>query len=400
MTMAKPKTELEQRCPSPPYTRWDQRGKPVLLSHLKLINGKQLCLSLETDDPNIAKGHMRLLVAMSLAKGRLSPDGGAAEVYGRKGAGRSQLEKVNTELRRLKALPEAKYGSEALATAKRWGRPVGIIHHLAGRKPELSAVAYRNRRTRARQRGRAMPMGVTWEHRPQGGKYFFWNGKVLTARLQIDRRTWQWPLKVIDEDKAEALMAPVRAARERLHRAAAEELNCELGTDAAVAAAAARAGARAELRSAIIKAGGPKKLAELVLRGPQEEVGTDVPQQAAAAAAAPSTTLSATKRRQAAEKKCEQLLIERYQAYLRDGCKERPLKDELRAEMTGLIPELSGKAFDRSWKATAVAKDWDWKDPGFRSQQNPPQKTPPKNNRMTVFFRVVSCALQLTHLTD
>jgi hypothetical protein len=192
-----------------------------------------------------------------------------------------------------------------------------------------------------------MPMGVTWEHRPQGGKYFFWNGKVLTARLQIDRRIWQWPLKVIDEDKAEALMAPVRAARERLHRAAAEELNCELGTDAAVAAAAARAGARGELRSAIIKAGGPKKLAELVLRGPQEEVGTDVPQQAAAAAAAPSTTLSATKRRQAAEKKCEQLLIERYQAYLRDGCKERPLKDELRAEMTGLIRELSGRSFDK-----------------------------------------------------
>jgi hypothetical protein len=171
--MAKPKTELVQRCPPPPYTRWDQRGKPVLLSFLKLINGKQLCLSLETDDPEIAKGHMRLLVAMLVDRGRLSPNGGAAEVYGRKGAGRSRLEKVNTELRWLKALPEAKYGSEALATAKRWGRPVGIFHHLAGRKPELSAVAYRNRRTRARQRGRAMPMGVTWEHRPQGANISF-----------------------------------------------------------------------------------------------------------------------------------------------------------------------------------------------------------------------------------
>jgi hypothetical protein len=123
--MAKPKTELVQRCPPPPYTRWDQRGKPVLPSYLKLINGKQLCLSLETDDPEIAKGHMRLLVAMLVDRGRLSPNGGAAEVYGRKGAGRSRLEKVNTELRRLKALPEAKYGSEAPATAKRWGRPVG-----------------------------------------------------------------------------------------------------------------------------------------------------------------------------------------------------------------------------------------------------------------------------------
>ena len=127
-----------------------------------------------------------------------------------------------------------------------------------------------------------------------------------------------------------------------------------------------------------------------MLKGPQEEVGTAVPQPAAAVTAAPGATLSATKRRQAAEKKCEQLLIERYQAYLTDGCKERPLKDELRAEMTGLIPKLSGRAFDRSWKATAVAKDWDWKDPGFRGKEKPPQKTPSKtpskNDRVTRFF--------------
>jgi hypothetical protein len=399
MTMPKPKTELEQRFPSPPYTRWDQRGKPVLLSYLKLIDGKGLCLSLETQDPDIAKRQMRLLVAKLLAKGRLSPDGGAAEVYGPKGRRRSRLDKLDTEVRRLKALSEAKYGAEALATAKRWGCPVGIIHHLVGRKPELSAGAYRNRRTRARVNGQVMPMGDTWEHRPQGGKYFFWNGKVLTARLQIDGRTWQWPLKVIDEENAEALMAPIRVARERLHRAAAEELNFELGTDAAMAAAEARAGARIPLASAIITAGGPKKLADFVLKGPQEEVATAIPQRAAAVAAAPSTTLSATKRRQAAEKKSEQLLTERYQAYLRDGRTERPLKDELRAEMTGLIPELSGNAFDRSWKATAVAKDWDWKDPGFRSQRKPPQKTPPKNNvwpRFVGSFRVA----QLTYLAE
>jgi hypothetical protein len=144
------------------------------------------------------------------------------------------------------------------------------------------------------------------------------------------------------------------------------------------------------LARAIITARGPRKLAEFVLKGPQEEVGTAVPQPAAAVTAAPGATLSATKRRHAAEKQCEQLLIDRYQAYLRDGCKERPLKDELRAEMTGLIPKLSRRAFDRSWKATAVAKDWDWKDPGFRSQEKPPQKTPSKtpskNDRVTRFF--------------
>jgi len=186
-------------------------------------------------------------------------------------------------------------------------------------------------------------------------------------------------------------MAPVRVARERLQRAAAEELRCELGTDAAVAAAAARAGARAELASAIITAGGPKELAEFVMKGPHEEVA--VPQRAEAVTVAPSATVSATRRRQAAEKECKQLLIERHQAYLRDGCKERPLKDELRAEMIGLIPKLSARAFDRSWKATAVAKDWDWKEPGFRGKEKPPQKTPSKYDRVTRFLPVVSCAL-------
>lgn len=150
--MAKPKTELGQRCPPPPYTRWDQRGKPVLLSYLKLNNRKRVCLSLETENPDIARGHMRLLVAWWLAKGRLSPDGGAAEVYGPKGTARSRLKKVDAEVRRLKALSEAKYGSEALATAKRWGRPVGIIYHLVGRKPGLSAGTSKTRRMRARNR--------------------------------------------------------------------------------------------------------------------------------------------------------------------------------------------------------------------------------------------------------
>jgi hypothetical protein len=148
--MAKPTTELGQRCPPPPYTRWDQRGKPVLLSYLKLIDGKRLCLSLETEDPDIARRHMRLLVAMSLADGRLSPDSGAAEVYGPKATRRPRLQYVHIEICRLEALSETEFGSEALATAKRWRRPVGIIHHLAGRKPALSAgsKAYSVARTR------------------------------------------------------------------------------------------------------------------------------------------------------------------------------------------------------------------------------------------------------------
>ena len=393
--MAKRTTELEQRCPSPPYTRWDQRVKPVLLCHLKRISGKSLCLSLETDDPEIAKRHMRLLVPMLIAKGRLSADAGAAKVYGPKKNGRSRVKKLDTEVRRLKALSKAEYGSAAVATARRWRCPVGIIHYLAGRRPALNARTYATRRMRARERGKQMPMGDTWEHRRQGGRYFYWNGKVLSARLYVDGRQWQWPLKIVDEEKAAALMAPVRVARERLRRAAADELNCELGTDVAVAAAAARAGARAKLARAIIAAGGPRKLAEFVMNGPQEEVGTAVlepvgiqrpeqklaefamkgPQEEGgtavpqrAADAAPRATLTATERRLAAEKECEQLLIERYEDYVRNGRKreERPLKDKIRTELTELIPNLSRRSFDKCWKGTAVAQCWDWTLPGQR----------------------------------
>ena len=99
MTMAKPTTELGKRCPPPRYTRWDQRGKPALFSHLKLLDRKWLRLSLETEDAAIAKRHMRLIVTVLLAAGRLSPDGGAAKEYGPKGTGRSRLEKVDTEVR-------------------------------------------------------------------------------------------------------------------------------------------------------------------------------------------------------------------------------------------------------------------------------------------------------------
>ncbi len=330
MTMAKPKTALEQRCPSPPYTRWDQRGKPVLLSYLKRIAGKSLCLSLQTQDPNMAKRHMRLLVAWELAKGRLSPGSGAAKVYGPKGTRLSQIEKLDTQVRRLKRLSEAEYGPEALTTAKRWGCPVGMIHHFAGRKPSTAAGTFRTRRMRARESGRVTPMGDTWEHRAQGGKYFGWNGRVLTARLQIGGRPWQWPLKVVDEKKAEALMEPVRVARERLHQAAVEELNCELGTDAAVAAAAARTGARLLLGSAIITAGGPKKLAQFVWNGPQEGVDTAVPQPAAPFRAAPSAVLSAT-----AEKQRDQLSA----TAPRRRAKSKPGLERARGAIKELYPE-------------------------------------------------------------
>jgi hypothetical protein len=299
MTMAKPKTELEQRCPSPPYTRWDQRGKPVLLCHLKRINGKSLCLSLETDDPEIAKRHMRLLVLMLIAKGRLSADAGAAKVYGPKGTGCSRIEKLETEVRRLKALPEAEYGSEALRTAKRWGCPVGIIHHLAGRKPEVSAAAYRNRRTRARERGERIVKGTSWHHRRIGKKCFYLNHGVMKARLEVAGRKYLWVLPTRDTDEAAAIMKPVFVARERVREAAKCVLDHKVGSAGYADAVRTREKACIALAASIIDAGGPIELAKAVQDPPPGEGGTALPK-----------VVKAKPMKHVAQKKCIDWLVD------------------------------------------------------------------------------------------
>jgi hypothetical protein len=277
MTMAKPKTELGRRCPPPPYTRWDQRGKPVLLSYLKLIEGKRLCLSLETKDPDIAKRHMQLLVAMMLAEGRLSPNSAAAEVYGRRGTRRPRLDDVETEVRRLKTLSKAEYGSQALATAKRWGRPVGIIHHLAGRKPELSAGTFRTRRMRARKRGEQIAKGESWHYRRVGGKCFYLNGGVMNARLEVAGRKYLWPLPTSDRVEAAAIMEPVRVARERVREAAKRALEYERGSVDYADAVRTREKACIAMAAAIIDAGGPIDLSKAVQDPPPGEDGTALP---------------------------------------------------------------------------------------------------------------------------
>jgi hypothetical protein len=75
---------------------------------------------------------------------------------------------------------------------------------MVGRKPALSPGTFNTRRMRARERARkrgaGMPMGHTWEHHRGEGKYFGWNRKVLTARIQIAGRTWQWLLKVTNAE--------------------------------------------------------------------------------------------------------------------------------------------------------------------------------------------------------
>src|ERR1700730_17011019 len=95
-SMAKPTTERAHQHPLPPFTHWDQRGNPVLLTDLKLMDGKKLRLSLKTQDSDIARGHMRFLVAMLVFKGSLSPNSGGVRVYGPKGTDRSRLTKIYT----------------------------------------------------------------------------------------------------------------------------------------------------------------------------------------------------------------------------------------------------------------------------------------------------------------
>ena len=361
MKMAKPKTELAQKSPPPPYTRWDQRGKPVLLSYLKLLDGKQLCLSLQTQDPDIAKRHMRLLVGMLVDKGSLSPNGGAAKVYGPKGTGRSRLKKVHAEIRRLKAVPEAEYGSEALAAAQRLGCPVGIIHHLVGRKPGLSAQTYATRRMRARQRGQRIAMANFWYHRPPRGKGFYKNGRVMTARIQLGRSATTWSLKFRDDAaRAAAVMNPVRVAWDHVYAAAKQELNWEIGTPEHTAAVAARVEACGRLAREIYAAGGPKELVAFVTTPPQPQAGTAVPQRAAAVTAAPTWKT----RRQIARKGCIESLIGLLRRHDLPPEGTVPAQCEAaRREFTG----LSERAFYNCLReAERVTRNDKWGKPGRR----------------------------------
>lgn len=220
-------------------------------------------------------------------------------MYGPKGTGRSRIEKVDTEVCRLKAVCEAEYGSEALATAKRWGRPVGIIHHLAGRKPELSAGTHRTRRMRARGRGEQIAKGTSWHYRRVGGKNFYLNGGVMNARLEVGGRKYMWPLPTRDRDEAAAIMKPVVVARARVREAANRVLDYERGSVDYGDAVRTREKECIALAAAIIDAGGPIELAKAVQDSPPGEDGTALPKVA-----------KAKSMKQAAREKCIDWLVD------------------------------------------------------------------------------------------
>jgi hypothetical protein len=261
MTMAKPKTELGQRCPPPPYMRWDQRGRPVLQASMKLTDGSTMSVMLDTDDTEIAQQRIRPLIVSAIADGLLPAESRPARLYG-------VYDRPDfwAEMSRLAALGQAQYDAERAAAEKRFDLPVWIIDRLAKREPRpVGPAAYRKRRFRARQRGEQTAMGTSWHHRPQGEKYFFRNGRVMNGRLHLACRVYQWSLKTRVAEVAAAVMAPVRLARKRVREAAVEVLGCELGTAAAEAAAAAREEACRRLAEAIIVAGGPMEAAKFVV---------------------------------------------------------------------------------------------------------------------------------------
>ena len=373
---------------APPFMRWDQRGRRVLQATVKLTDGSTMRVMLDTDDAEIAQQRVRPLIVSAIADGLLPADSRPARLYGV-----YDRPEFWAEMSRLSALRQAQYDAERPAAEKRFGLPVWIIDRLAKRAPRpVGLAAYRQRRFRARERGEQTPMGTSWHHRAGRGKCFFVNGRVMNARIHVDGRVYQWSLGIDAVDavraqkRAARIMAPVRLAARRVRSAAAKVLDCSPATVAA--AIAKRTLACQKFAHAILEAGGPKELADFVLGarpalsdaevaaggsldglrfdGPKEEVSTAVLRRAAVAE--PRATLTATERRLAAERKCEQLLIERYEAYVKNGRKreERPLKDKLRNEMTRLIPGLSARSFDKCWKATALAQGWDWTLPGQR----------------------------------
>jgi hypothetical protein len=341
--------------------RWDQRGRSVLQATLKLPDGTTVRAMLNTSDRKIAVRRMQLIVALLVRDKRLPANSRAAQLYGRRPA------RGVAEVKRLAALSCEEYAVERKTAAARLGLSPPTLDDLSKQQQPELPNRERQRRHRARERGQRIAMAHFWYHRPPRGKGFYKNGRVMTARIHLARSATTWSLQFRDDAaRAAAIMNPVRVAWDHVYEAAKQELNWEIGTAEHTAAVAARVEACGRLAREIHAAGGPKELVAFVMTPPQ--AGTAVPQQSAAVTAAPGATLSATERRLAAEKECEQLLIERYEAYVRNGRKreERPLKDKIRTEMTELIPKLSRRSFDKCWKATAVAQCWDWTLPGQR----------------------------------
>lgn len=185
----------------------------------------------------------------------------------------------------------------------------------------------------------------------------------MTARIQLGRSATTWSLKFRDDDeRAAAIMNPVLVAWDHVYEAAKQELNWEIDTAEHTAAVAARVEACGRLAREIHAAGGPKELVAFVMKGPQEEVGTAVPQRAAAVTAAPTgKTL-----RQIARKGCLESLIGLLRRH------DLPPQGTVPAQCEAAMREFTGLS-ERTFynclrEAERVTRNDKWGKPGRRQE--------------------------------
>jgi len=272
--MAKPKIEPGQM--SPPYMEWSQWGHPMLYANVQrgLTTGKRLRVSLSTDDSELAKRVMRVLIAQLVIDGRLAPESGAARVYGRGSAAAAARAK---EIVQLQTLSQSEYDTQVPLMAQRWDVPKQIIHLMAQRRPTLSLSVFSGRRMRRRKRGEQIPKATSWHYRSPGGKHFHPHRKRINAQLRLEHTHYSWLLPTRDHAKAAEIMEPVRVARERVHQAAVRTLNYAVGSVEHADAVRNREKACVALAAAIIEAGGPIELAKFVQVPPPGEGGMALP---------------------------------------------------------------------------------------------------------------------------
>jgi hypothetical protein len=353
MTMAKTKTELGQRCPPPPYMEWSRLGRPMLMSNVQrgLSTGKRLRVSFSTNNPEVAKRLMRVLIAQLVIDGRLGPESGAARVYGRGGATAAARAK---KIVQLKTLSQSEYDSQVPLWAQRWGVPKQIIHVMAQRKSTHSVSVFSTRRIRRRRRGERLPKGTSWHYRSPGGKRFYLHRKRINAELRLENTHYRWLLPTRDPSKAEEIMEPVRVARERVHQAAVRTLDYEVGSVEHADAVRNRERACVALAAAIIEAGGPMELATFVQVPPPGEGGTAL-----------LKTVKAKVTRSALLEKC----VQRYIEYIKANPEGPPKsREELAAEMMQMFHVTWHEARLCRQKAIKRTSNANWAKPGRRAR--------------------------------
>jgi hypothetical protein len=288
--------------------------------------------------------------------GRLPADSRAAQLYGRRPA------RGVAEVKRLAALSREEYAVVRKTAAAGLGLSPPTLDDLSRQQPPELPNRERQRRHRARQDGQRIAMANFWYHRPFRGKGFYKNGRVMTARIHLDRSATTWSLKFReDAARAAAIMKPVRVAWDHVYEAGKQELNWEIGTAEHTAAVAARVEACGRLAREIHAAGGPKELVAFVMTPPQPQLGTTVQQAAAITAPPTGKTL-----RQIARKGCIESLVGLLRRH------DLPPQGTVAAQCRAAMREFTGlseRAFYNCLReAEGITRNYKWGKAGRRQE--------------------------------